>query len=206
MAPRPANRRLRHDILAAAAALVGEQGHGSVTMRAVADRIGYSPTTIYLYFKSRDDLLDQTVNHAFGVMTDAIAASESGSTPSRIRQTGRAYVAWALDNPNMYRLMFEHGYLGDTTPEAIQARRSGLRRLGELVAQGRDEGLCIGGEVPVQQLIYVAWATLHGIASLAISGRMFGNPGEMIPHAELRDRALSLATAYSDLWMSPELL
>ncbi|MHB9002533.1 MAG: TetR/AcrR family transcriptional regulator [Coriobacteriia bacterium] len=206
MAPRPANPHLRHDILAAAVTLVEEQGHGSVTMRAVADRIGYSPTTIYLYFKCRDDLLDQTVNHAFEIMTNAIASAESGSTPSRIRQTGRAYVAWALDNPNMYRLMFEHGYLGDTTPEAIQARRSGLRRLGELVAQGRDEGLNIGGEVPVQQLIYMAWATLHGIASLAISGRMFGNPGEMIPLSELRDRALSLATKYSDLWMAPELV
>jgi AcrR family transcriptional regulator len=49
--------RYRQAILTAAGALFLEQGYERFSLRKVAERIGYSPTTIYPYFRDKDDLL-----------------------------------------------------------------------------------------------------------------------------------------------------
>ena len=48
---------LRQTILKAAGALFLEQGYDGFSMRHLAESIGYSPATLYLYFRDKDDLL-----------------------------------------------------------------------------------------------------------------------------------------------------
>src|SRR5260221_9833654 len=58
-------QELRQAILAAAGELFLEQGYERFSMRKVAERIGYSPTTIYLYFRDKDDLLFTVIDDGF---------------------------------------------------------------------------------------------------------------------------------------------
>lgn len=201
VAARPANPRLAHDIIEAAASLVEERGPEGITMRLVADRIGYSPTTIYLYFKNKEHLLDETVNRAYDWFAEHLERAQTGaSAPERLRQGAHAYLDWGLQNPGMYRLMFEWGYLGDISPESVFARRASWRRSRSLIEFGVSQGT-FRRDLDSAVAADLMWATCHGLTSLAISGRMFGNPGT-VDATVVRERSAALADALVDTWLS----
>jgi AcrR family transcriptional regulator len=199
VAARPANPRLAHDIIEAAASLVEERGPEGITMRLVADRIGYSPTTIYLYFKNKEHLLDETVNRAYDWFAEHLERAQTcASAPERLRQGAHAYLDWGLQNPGMYRLMFEWGYLGDISEEAIFARRASWRRTRNVIERGVEEGAFRSG-LDSATAADTMWVGIHGLTSLALSGRMFGNPGVADP-AVVHGRSHQLADALADSW------
>ena len=57
---------LRQEILDAASELFVRDGYENVSMRRIADKIEYSPTTIYIYFKDKAELLEQVCKETFG--------------------------------------------------------------------------------------------------------------------------------------------
>ncbi|MDI6900929.1 MAG: TetR/AcrR family transcriptional regulator [Anaerosomatales bacterium] len=201
MSARPANPHLASEIISATAAIVEERGPEGVTMREVARRIGYSPTSIYLHFANKDELLDQTVNRAYEWFADEIESRQTGtSAVERIRQGAHAYLAWGLANPGMYRLMFEWGYLGDISPDAIFARRRSWRRNRQIVELGIEQGV-FDRSLDSAVATDVMWVAMHGLTSLAISGRMYGNPN-MVAADEVDRRAHALADALADGWLA----
>src|SRR6266516_7479694 len=84
----------RQAILTAAGELFLEQGYDHFSLRKVAERIGYSPTTIYLYFRDKDDLLFTVVEEVFTRFGQQLAeAAASTENPwERIIALGRAYI------------------------------------------------------------------------------------------------------------------
>lgn len=200
MASRPANPRLANDIVQVAASLIEERGPEGLTMRLVAEHIGYSATTIYLYFKNKEQLLDATVVHAFEWFADSIErAQREGSVDERIRNAAHAYLDWGLRNPGMYRLMFEWGYLGDTSEDGVFARRTTWRRIRQLVEMGMEQGI-YRPEIESSAAADAMWAGIHGLTSLTNSGRMFGNPG-MVAAEVIAERAHKLTDALVDSWV-----
>src|SRR2546426_9260652 len=101
-------QELRQTIVATAGELFLEQGYDHFSLRKVAERIGYSPTTIYLYFRDKDDLLFTVVDEGFVRFGQQLAAAaESQEDPwERLIALGRAYVTFGLQNPVYYQLMF----------------------------------------------------------------------------------------------------
>ncbi len=158
----------------AARSLLEEGGSEAVTMRAIAERIGYTATTIYLYFEDRDALLFALLDEAFGEFRAAMAAAIAapGSAQQRIGRMGRTYVQFALQHPSQYRLMFVQrpDFLLAHGPEETGARIESLGTLAELAA-GSPAGrsLSARGSVAADAL----WATVHGIAALATGVAMF---------------------------------
>jgi len=199
VAARPANLRLANDIVEAAASLIEERGPEGLTMRLVAERIGYSPTTIYLYFKNKESLLDETVNRAYDWFADHLERAQTGgSAIERLRQGAHAYLSWGLENPGMYRLMFEWGYLGDISEDAIFARRASWRRTRNVIERGVEDGSLREG-LDSATAADTIWVGAHGLTSLALSGRMFGNPGVADP-AVVHARSHALIDALADSW------
>src|SRR5205807_9948129 len=78
-------QELRQAILTAAGELFLEQGYERFSLRKVAERIGYSPTTIYLYFHNKDDLLFTVVDEGFVRFGQQLAAAEIGRASCRGR-------------------------------------------------------------------------------------------------------------------------
>jgi AcrR family transcriptional regulator len=164
-------QELRQAILTAAGALFLEQGYERFSLRKVAERIGYSPTTIYLYFRDKDDLLFTVVDEGFVRFGHQLAAAaESQEDPwERIIALGQAYVTFGLQNPVYYQLMFMQrtDFLTQRQVGESQPRIASFRVLQEAVQQAIDARVLRPGDA--ESYSDVLWALVHGITSLAIS-------------------------------------
>lgn len=174
---RPANPELRAEILKAARSIIEECGPDCVTMRQVADKVGYSPTTIYLYFKDKSEVLKETVRAAGEELADAIEAASVGPTAlDELRQRGRAYLVWGVMHPGLYELMYQQpGDIEWTEAELAESSRGGTETSAVVLR-------CIeSGQIgPVDDLggfLMAIFAALHGATSLAISRRL--SPGAL---------------------------
>jgi AcrR family transcriptional regulator len=98
----------RREILNSARELFINDGYEKFSMRKLAEKIGYSPTTIYLYFKNRDDLLFavfEEVAEQFLSKLSHIRLVQSKPLDA-LRQAMLYLVEFAFDNPNQYKLFF----------------------------------------------------------------------------------------------------
>src|SRR5439155_21737697 len=79
----------------------------AVTMRAVADRIEYSPTAIYLHFADKEALLQELVSSDFATLAAHFQKLGKIDDPvERLVKCGKAYVEFGIEHPNHYLLMF----------------------------------------------------------------------------------------------------
>lgn len=166
---------LRRAILDAAVELFRERGYENFSMRQVAEAIGYSPTTIYLYFDDKDDLLFHAAMAGFARFGEVLqAAYDASDDPlERLREEGRAYVRFGLDNPVSYRLMFmQRGeFLDREPPEGCDSLIDSFGILTRTIEECLAAGLIRPGDVRIYA--GMIWAQVHGVVALAISTSYF---------------------------------
>jgi AcrR family transcriptional regulator len=174
-ARRREERRLetRQAILTAAEALFLEHGYEGFSLRQVAEQVGYSATTIYLYFRDKDELLFEVALEGFDRFGRALreAHGKAAAPFERLRAIGRAYVAFGLGHPLHYRLMFmQRGeFLQELHPAEQKPliESDGFRVLFDAVGEALEAGVIRPGDpLAVATLL---WAGVHGVVSLAIS-------------------------------------
>lgn len=165
---------LRQDILDAARDLFIEEGYENTSMRKIAERIEYSPTTIYYYFKDKADLLYCLVEETFSKLLNTLnTLSEECHDPLEcLKKSGRAYVDFGLQYPDHYRVAFmlpinprnEQEKARYLSPESMgQITFNFLRTLVEAcVKQGKFRN--VDAEMTAQALL----ASVHGVTSLLI--------------------------------------
>ena len=165
---------LRQEILDAARDLFVHEGYRNVSMRRVAERIEYSPTTIYLHFKNKEDLLFCICEQTFAKLVKEFETlgREPGDPVAALQKGMRTYVQFALKHPHDYLATFgtphEHGtpaqserYLCEEA-KGMQAFGFLRQSVAECVQQGRFR------PVDVEIASRALWAGIHGIASLLI--------------------------------------
>src|ERR1700720_2414381 len=98
----------RDKILDAARELFVSEGYENVSMRRVAEKIEYSPTTIYLYFEDKASLLYAICEETFARLAKRMEAitRETDEPIAGLRAGCRAYVDFGLKNPNHYKVTF----------------------------------------------------------------------------------------------------
>jgi AcrR family transcriptional regulator len=162
---------LRRTILDAAGALFLEHGYEGLSMRQIAERIGYSATTIYRYYEDKDDLLFAIVQEGFLRFGRQLskAAQASADPRERLPALGHAYIAFGLKNPVYYRLMFMQRFdlMFESRADESAPMIDSFEVLREAVEQAMQAGILRRGD-PVTTS-NVIWATVHGITSLAIA-------------------------------------
>jgi AcrR family transcriptional regulator len=170
---------LRREIMNAARELFVEHGYDSVSMRKVADKIEYSPTTIYLYFKDKQDLLISICEETFAQLHHALENIENqGRDPLVCLKKGmRAYIEFGLNHPNDYTMVFitsPENYDAELAEEYKYEGSMGQRAFSHLVTmvtQCIQEGKIKKGDPDtISQTI---WASLHGLTSLLIGHKDF---------------------------------
>ncbi len=169
-------RSLRQEILDAARDLFVAEGYESVSMRKIADKIEYSPTTIYLYFKDKNELLHEVCEEAFTKLSDEIVRSQRlGQTPVEVLRLGMfAYVAFGLLNPHHYEIVFvTPKNTGNSAGYSFDASmgKAAFELLSASVANCMAAGDIRGGDV--ETLSQTLWAGIHGITSLLIAHEGF---------------------------------
>ncbi len=107
--PRGEGDTLRTDLLDAAADLIAAHGEmDAVSLRAVARRAGVSATAVYRHFDDHVELLRAAVEHCWSTFYDQLrtAAAASDDPFVAFRSMGDAYVAYAMERPGQYRVLF----------------------------------------------------------------------------------------------------
>ena len=164
--PREHDEHTAEQLLVAAERLLGDDGAGSLTVRAVAAEVGVSVRAVYSLFESKEGLVDALVGRAFGMLADRADSVEiSGNPPSDLVAVGlEGFRAFALEHPNLYRLTFEHevGAAQGTPAWSGEAGRS-LR-----VLRRRVEPLV--GEEDVGDVTAQVHAICQGLASCEVNG------------------------------------
>lgn len=171
---------VRAAILAAARELVNQHGAAGLTMRAVAEAVGYSPGALYEYFRSKGELLEALYfegSEGLNTRTAQVLA-EAGPDASllhRMRLAARAYRAYAHEHPDLYRLIFSV-----TNPREGQLPELEESSFGALVGLLREASA--RGDVQVDDPLHTAaglWAFVHGFVMLELTGRLPGQPPEL---------------------------
>lgn len=155
----------RRSILTAARALVLETGHHRVSLRAVAERAGFSPASLYGYFDSREELLGTVAAEASLRLGHALghAVSHARTPSTALLNLGLAYVAFAHANREDFLLLFSG--LESTRQSASQPvpADSPYRVVVDAVRRAAGPR---ASKARVEQVAYVLWAAVHGMAML----------------------------------------
>jgi AcrR family transcriptional regulator len=176
---------VRRAILDAARELFVSEGYGNVSIRKIAERIEYSPASIYSYFPSKDDIFFALAEEGFSLLgaaaADGRAPRASLSPLEQLRESAWRLYQFSCDHPQYFALMFvdrtvpcvSRGYEGFTSARALKEAF-----LGHIQA-------CIdAGDLPQTTQVHVAFRLLTvgllGVAALRLSDRL--GAGEH-PHA-----------------------
>ncbi|WP_321474776.1 TetR/AcrR family transcriptional regulator [uncultured Paludibaculum sp.] len=160
---------LRRRILEAATALFLEQGYESVSMRKIADRIEYAPSTIYLYFKDKVELVTSICFETFAELDRRLEAIRQLGLPplETLRRSLTDYVDFGLEHPSHYTFVF------CTPPAALKDIRPDQHVYVNTMAMATFDRLRVGikacmdeGSIRVDDVettAQSAWLFIHGV-------------------------------------------
>jgi AcrR family transcriptional regulator len=158
-------RQLREAILATASEQLIAHGYEKFSLREVAERTGYAPTTIYRCFRDKDDLLATVLGDAFARFARALRSAADGHRTGReslMAQAG-AYIDFVVQNPMLYRVMFmdrsDIGLHENVLVEGIEL----------LAAEGK-----LGSRTVLEGALTL-WAIVHGFAALLVATPILSN-------------------------------
>lgn len=173
-ADRAAFRRAMRDVATKRFAEHGERG---VTMRGLADDLGVSPMTAYRYFADKDEIFDLVRASAL----EAFAASQERAAIeadpiARLRTLAHAYLEHAVAEPDQYRVMFQLEQPAKRSAELAALEQRSWLPMRTAVGDAIDSGFLVGDP---DVLAHLCWATVHGLASLHLAGKL-GRPLETL--------------------------
>ncbi|HEY0462209.1 MAG TPA: TetR/AcrR family transcriptional regulator [Pyrinomonadaceae bacterium] len=160
---------LRQEIMDAAREMFVSEGYANVSMRKIADKIGYSATTIYLYFKDKNDLLHQICEQTFARLAANIKAINmlSDNPLEKLRSGLREYIHFGLKHPSQYEIVF-------ITPLPVEAEGDFEESNGRVAFDTLRTVIteCISAnllkQTDVELISQTLWAGIHGVTSLLI--------------------------------------
>ncbi len=167
---------IRKLILEASMKLFVEQGFGNVSIRKIADLIEYSPTTVYLYFKDKDEIFYDLHNIGFLKLQELNQNLEGIANPLlRLHKMGENYINFGMENQEYYDLMFiqrapMEALLQMNGPNCEWAAGdSAINRLKDTLTECMDKGYI--DKTNPDLLAMSVWGMVHGLVSLAIRDR-----------------------------------
>ncbi|RKH66247.1 TetR/AcrR family transcriptional regulator [Corallococcus aberystwythensis] len=175
---------LREHIVQVARDMVMKEGFGALSMRKLADAVEYAPATLYLHFENRDAIARELCVRGFQELLAMLEPAADVKDPvQRLSRLAEAYVAFGLEHPETYRLVFMED--PKLSAALFQDKHEGagpksfallVRAFEDLKAAGRALDA-----TPSEQLAEVFWAGLHGIISLKLTCAGFqGAPAQAL--------------------------
>jgi len=171
---------LREALIASALDILETEGVATLSLRAVARRAGVSQTAPYRHFQNKEELLAALAAEGFRGLTARMTteAERASKKTSRLRDLGRGYVLFAVENPAYLRLMFGPEISDKSAhPDLLQAAEAAFAILSGASAAGTpaddpsDNALDDLAADPAIAAL-TAWSTVHGLANLLIDGQV----------------------------------
>lgn len=184
---------VRHAILAAAREIAAQEHWQAVTIRRIADRIEYSPPTIYEHFQNKDAILLELMREGFILLRPALEAARIASPEpqAQLLRMAEAYWNFAWDNAELYQVMHGLGGVTFCAPDVPAVNKPIEAEAVFAVVVAAIHDLVQSDQARIadtKAAAEVAWATLHGLIALTMGGRIEGGREH---GAELAQRAMS---------------
>ncbi|MBX2841344.1 MAG: TetR/AcrR family transcriptional regulator [Flammeovirgaceae bacterium] len=183
-------------ILNAAAKIFLKEGFDKVSIRKIADAIEYSPATIYLYFKDKNELFYAIQKQAFDKFFLYFQTVSPTEDPiDRLRNLGEVYIRFAMENPGYYDLMFIMRAPMESIENALDWDEGSKSHniLHEIVNQCVAKGHFKGQDPFI--VAHIIWSFVHGLSSLHVRERM-----KMFPEDQRENMILEALKVFND-WM-----
>jgi AcrR family transcriptional regulator len=165
-----AHASLRQKILEEAIGLISSEGVAGVTMRALASKLGYSPATIYLYFRNKEDLFQEIARYAAARLLEATEPCEHIADAAAARDAFvRAVLDFAFRHPALYQILTSVDLTPYLANPALESPgRRVLDRLRDLYARGAAAGQ-LHSENPEHDVV-IDYSLVHGFLTLLATG------------------------------------
>ena len=159
-------------ILQAAKEISLEEGFDKLSIRKIADKIEYSPGSIYSYFKNMDEIIFELHNHAFEKFyKEQIKINDIKDPFEKLREHGKIYIRFGLENPDLYEIMFIVKAPGNEI-ESTNEWEKGMKTfdfLKQNIQECIDAGYFKGSDL--NSISIAMWSLVHGIVSLYLRKR-----------------------------------
>lgn len=156
---------LRAACLRAAMDLLKEEGEATISLRAVARRVGVSANAPYRHFEDKNALLAALATKGFHDLRQSMfEADATAAAGEELIALGQSYVRYALEHPRLFRLMFGHPcsrYSPEARAAADESKSVLMARVAKMVPEGERELFALG-----------SWSLVHGLASLILDGKL----------------------------------
>lgn len=167
---------LKKSILDAAKKLFLEEGYDATSIRKIAAEIEFSPTTIYLYYKDKNEIAHALHEEGFKLLSEKFLVLAHVDHPfERLKAMGRIYMQFALENSDFYEIMFilKDPIVGISDACAEDEWDEGKRAftlLTSTIEQCQQAGYFAGFEKNAFSLM--VWSTMHGLCTMKIHGQL----------------------------------
>lgn len=156
----------------------------NLSLRKLAGSLGVTAPALYAHVEDKEDLLRAVAETGFSALVHRLDQVSEPDPVERLREYGRLYVEQALEDPEVFRVMFlyrpgalEVEGVNNELPAATEA----FARPGEAVAAAIAAGGIYRDRDPILTAITL-WTTAHGCASVLLLGARDGEviiPGAM---------------------------
>ncbi len=185
------HQRTHRAILQATRAIIAEEGIDKLSIRAIADRIDYSPAGLYEYFGSKEEIVGAVCWEGHRALKRAMARIDTNLDPADyLVEIGMVYIDFAVQNPDYFVLMFTNASSSPNTENNIEnsveskvankvQKSLPAQMLGEassfpLLLAGIDRAVQQGAihmlpDKGSRETAYALWALVHGAAMLRIT-------------------------------------
>jgi AcrR family transcriptional regulator len=151
-------------ILQAAGKTLEKEGLGALSLRQVARKAGVSHNAPYRHFPDRDALLAALAAEGFDLLAEKLAANQG-------REMGAAYVRFALEHPQRFRLMFGGVIDLQKNPELARASAGAYGALVEAMKSQKEVS-------DPDTAAAAAWSLVHGLSHLLLDGHFAAAAGK----------------------------
>lgn len=169
---------LRHELLREAARVLEAEGADAISLRRLARQLGVSHAAPAHHFANRADLLAELGADGYARLADSLETAMEGLEPARwLAATGKAYIGFALANPERYRLMFASKLMRQDCPPRL-SEESGRAYVALLTAVRQAPPTEDLDEYRPESPELGAWSLVHGAAMLWLDGQLPGVTSE----------------------------
>ncbi|HAE58865.1 MAG TPA: TetR family transcriptional regulator [Anaerolineae bacterium] len=187
---------LKNALIRAGVEILAEQGVGGLSLRQVALRAGVSHAAPYAHFADKQSLIAAISTDGFQRLYEKLAdaANANRADPrQQLLETANAYLEFAADDPARFKVMFS-GILEQEKdyPEFVEASQTNYELVVEIVQTCQAAGVLPPG--PAERTAISIWATVHGLAALALERQI---PHTLLEQVSMRELLLhSLETLF----------
>lgn len=169
---------IRADLVAAAHALVKDEGYEGLTIRKLADRAGLATMSVYSYFADKQSILEAMAEDAFVELARRCDMRRTADPLESLTGGLEEYVTFGLENPNEYRTVFMTPQVHvhqDKTFDDLEAHNPAFQGL-LMAVQDCIDAKALSGDA--RAIATILWTVAHGAVSLILTFSLypFGDP------------------------------